>query len=145
MMEDNIYKLTKKYVDDKVASSYKMLHKEIDALGQKNTSTSNDIESVVRSVVDLIRQYISSEVEKEVQAALEKIEKNKVVEVPPSVEQKNDDNEFLTTKQVMDKLHLSRTTLWRLKRDGELVPINIGQKLLYRTSDIDNILNGKVK
>lgn len=38
-----------------------------------------------------------------------------------------------------------RTTLWRWHKKGYLVPAQAGKKLLYRLSQIDQILNAKSK
>ncbi len=47
---------------------------------------------------------------------------------------------LLTSKQVIDQLSISRTTLWNWKNRGFLVPIEIGGKQRYKLSDINSIL-----
>lgn len=53
---------------------------------------------------------------------------------------------YPTAKQVADIFNVDLTTLWRWKKRGYLVPIEVGGKRRYRMSDIKKILNeGKVK
>lgn len=53
---------------------------------------------------------------------------------------------YLTGQQVQDKLNVSRTTLWNWRKEGYLVPIEIGGKYRYKLSDINMILqNSKNK
>lgn len=48
---------------------------------------------------------------------------------------------YLTGQQVQDKLNVSRTTLWNWRKEGYLVPIEIGGKNRYKLSDINTILH----
>lgn len=52
----------------------------------------------------------------------------------------NKSETLLTGQQVQDQLNVSRTTLWNWRKDGYLVPIEIGGKYRYRLSDINTIL-----
>lgn len=47
---------------------------------------------------------------------------------------------LLTTKEVMRFLSVSRTTLWRMVKDGELPAFRIGGDLRYKREDIDAYL-----
>lgn len=47
---------------------------------------------------------------------------------------------FLTRDQVMAKLNVVPSTLWRWKQRGYLVPVNVGGQFRYRSSDIDKML-----
>ena len=47
---------------------------------------------------------------------------------------------YLTGQQVQDKLNVSRTTLWNWRKEGYLMPIEIGGKYRYKLSDINTIL-----
>ena len=53
----------------------------------------------------------------------------------------NNSETLLSGQQVQDKLSVSRTTLWNWRKDGYLVPIEIGGKYRYRLSDINTILH----
>ena len=45
---------------------------------------------------------------------------------------------LLTYGDMADKLHLSRTAVWQLVRDGELrEPIRIGRARRFREADVD--------
>lgn len=50
---------------------------------------------------------------------------------------------YLTREQVMQKLNITAPTLWRWSKSGYLVPINIGGNRRYKSTDIDEILEGK--
>lgn len=54
---------------------------------------------------------------------------------------KNESETLLTGQQVQEKLNVSRTTLWNWRKDGYLVPIEIGGKYRYKLSDINKILH----
>jgi hypothetical protein len=45
--------------------------------------------------------------------------------------------------QVAKILNVDKSTLWRWKKQGYLVPIEIGGKRRYRMSDVKKILEGK--
>lgn len=49
----------------------------------------------------------------------------------------------LTRAEVARVLGVGYGTLWRWAKDGYLVPAKIGNKVLYRASDIDRMLNRK--
>ena len=46
-----------------------------------------------------------------------------------------------TASETCELLRISRWTLQRLEKSGELVPLRIGTHLRYRDSDIENYLN----
>ena len=48
----------------------------------------------------------------------------------------NMDN-YLTAKQVADKLQVNRTTLWRWEKNGTLKPLKIGGVKRYSAEQID--------
>ena len=50
---------------------------------------------------------------------------------------------FLSKKEVMEKFGVSASTLWHWSKDGYLVPSKLGNKVLYRKSDIENMLRRK--
>ena len=54
-------------------------------------------------------------------------------------------NDFLTTKQVIEQYPLSSMTLWRLDKRGELKPCRRtgGRMKIYRRRDIESFLEGK--
>ena len=51
--------------------------------------------------------------------------------------------DFLSKKEVMEKFGVSASTLWHWSKDGYLVPSKLGNKVLYRKSDIENMLRRK--
>lgn len=66
---------------------------------------------------------------------------NKVKDELSNFSKANEDTqEFLTKKQVMSKYQISAMTLWRMEQKGTLIPVRIGSKVMYRVSDIINIL-----
>lgn len=48
--------------------------------------------------------------------------------------------EFITREETCKKLGVSSTTLWRWKKCGYLVPVQLGAMDRYRISDINAIL-----
>lgn len=50
---------------------------------------------------------------------------------------------FLTREQVLGKLNVDPSTLWRWAKRGYLVPIKVGGENRYRSTDIDRILEGE--
>lgn len=53
---------------------------------------------------------------------------------------KNNSETLLTGQQVQERLNISRTTLWNWRKDGYLLPIEIGGKIRYKLSDVNTIL-----
>lgn len=51
--------------------------------------------------------------------------------------------ELRTREEVLKTLNVSPTTLWRWNKSGYLVPINVGGQSRYKSTDIDEILEGK--
>jgi excisionase family DNA binding protein len=51
---------------------------------------------------------------------------------------------YLSIDQVAKMLSVDKTTLWRWKRQGYLVPIEVGGKRRYKMSDIKKILGGQI-
>lgn len=49
---------------------------------------------------------------------------------------------YFTRDQVVNQLNVDPSTLWRWKKRGYLVPINVGGQLRYKSTDIDKILEG---
>jgi hypothetical protein len=47
---------------------------------------------------------------------------------------------YLTTEKVIEILTVDRSTLWRWKKRGYLVPVDVGGKHRYKKSDIKKIL-----
>lgn len=50
---------------------------------------------------------------------------------------------LLTREQVMQKLNVVPSTLWRWQKRGYLVPVRVGGENRYRSTDIDKIMEGK--
>lgn len=49
---------------------------------------------------------------------------------------------LLTKEQVIQRLNVSDTTLWRWKKSGYLVPVEVGGQLRYKSAEIDAIVEG---
>jgi hypothetical protein len=49
---------------------------------------------------------------------------------------------YPTPKQVSQLLNVDLTTLWRWRKKGYLVPIEIGGKRRYKMSEVKSLLNG---
>lgn len=49
--------------------------------------------------------------------------------------------EFLTGKETCEVFGISRTTLWRLIKQGKLKTADIGKRVIIRKSDLHNLFN----
>lgn len=49
----------------------------------------------------------------------------------------------MSRAEVARALGVTTATLWRWAKDGYLTPVKIGSKVLYRASDIEQMLNRK--
>lgn len=47
----------------------------------------------------------------------------------------------MTRRQAAEALNVTFATLWRWAKDGYLVPVKIGNKVLYRATDVEAILH----
>lgn len=50
---------------------------------------------------------------------------------------------YLTREQVIAKLNIVPSTLWRWNKRGYLIPVKVGGENRYRSTDIDRILEGE--
>ncbi len=50
---------------------------------------------------------------------------------------------YMTREMVMEKLNIVPSTLWRWQKRGYLVPIKVGGENRYKSTDIDDILEGR--
>lgn len=48
--------------------------------------------------------------------------------------------EYLTRNQVCELLQVNLSTLWCWKKKGKLIPVGVGNRVLYKRSDIDEVL-----
>ena len=48
---------------------------------------------------------------------------------------------YISESEVLAKYKVSRPTLWRWNKSGYLVKVKFGAKVMYRTSDVEKILN----
>lgn len=55
------------------------------------------------------------------------------------------DEEFITPDEVCDMLSVVRSTLYRWHKAGYLIPSKVGGKCVYKKSDIEAVLNSKIK
>lgn len=59
----------------------------------------------------------------------------------PQPEAKKEEK-YLTAKEVMNLLQRDKTSLWRWKQDGILMPRKIGGRNYYLRSEIDKLMEG---
>ena len=53
--------------------------------------------------------------------------------------------ELLTVKEATEFLKVTRQTLYKLRKEGELKAIKIGSKILFRLSDLTELINNNVE
>ena len=54
----------------------------------------------------------------------------------------NNSDVLLTSNQVLERLSISRTTLWHWVKKRYIIPVEIGGKQRYKLSDVNAILKG---
>jgi len=54
-------------------------------------------------------------------------------------------NDIMTSREVMAYLKISKPTLYRMIRIGDLKAVKIGKNYRFLKRDIDRLLNGEVK
>ena len=57
--------------------------------------------------------------------------------------QQDSDIELITKQDVIDKLHVSSTTIWIWEKRKYLVPVKIGRRIFYKRRDVNNLMGGK--
>lgn len=57
--------------------------------------------------------------------------------------QQDSDIELITKQDVIDKLHVSSSTLWIWEKRKYLVPVKIGRRIFYKRRDVNNLMGGK--
>lgn len=68
-----------------------------------------------------------------------------IAETKAELEQSISDSKaetYLSSEKVMQMMEISKTTLWRWKQRGYLVPVRVGGNERYRLSDIKKIMEG---
>jgi len=55
----------------------------------------------------------------------------------------SEEDVLLSKQDVKNKFSVSDTTLWLWGKKNYLVPIKIGRRVMYRSSDIKRLVNGK--
>lgn len=86
-------------------------------------------ERVLDAVKDLAQHAVREIIEQELYPLIEKV---KAMEAS---------NDTYTRQEVLDKLHISETTLWRKCNEGEVHLIKVGKKCFFKKSEIDGLLN----
>ena len=60
-----------------------------------------------------------------------------------NVQQKPNEEKYLTVDEVRKMLKTTKSTLWRWNRTGYLKIVKVGYKVFYRESDIKNLMGGE--
>ena len=79
-------------------------------------------------------------------ADLREFASNLIEETKNELEQSISDSKaetYITSEKAMEVLSVSKTTLWRWKQRGYLVPVRIGGNDRYKLSDINRIIEGE--
>lgn len=82
--------------------------------------------------VSLDPEQFLAEIKKAVAECLAKQQKNS---------KKEDEKEFLTSKEVQQSLSVSPTTLYNWEKSGKLLPNRIGHRVYYSRKEIEQRLN----
>ena len=68
-----------------------------------------------------------------------------IAETKAELEQSISDSKaetYLSSEKVMQMMEISKSTLWRWKKRGYLVPVMLGNNERYKLSDIKKIVEG---
>ena len=63
--------------------------------------------------------------------------------IDDSLKQKEKEKELLSQNDVCQLFNITKPTLWRWKKEGILVPRQIGRQIFYNRNDINKILYDK--
>ena len=88
------------------------------------------LKNVVGEILPLIEQWLRATVREEMQNSLE-LDRQKL---KPERNYSRD--------EVCALLHISKPTLWKKTKDGEIESINVGRRVLYRESEVKRLLKG---
>ena len=86
-------------------------------------------DNLLKSFAEAVLPYILPYVENKI--------KDQLQDVP---RKKNEEPELIPRKTAMKRFSVSEATLWRWEQSGILIPVRFGRKVLYRVSDILNVL-----
>lgn len=86
-------------------------------------------DNLLKSFAEAVLPYILPYVENKI--------KDQLQDVP---RKKNEEPELIPRKTAMNRFSISEATLWRWEQSGKLIPVRFGRKVLYRVSDILNVL-----
>lgn len=96
-------------------------------------------------MIDLIRlaqeapgTIISVQV-KDLVSANERLVERTIADLERKIAERRD-TIYMTKDQVLAKLNVAPSTLWRWQKRGYLVPVKVGGENRYRSTDIDKIL-----
>lgn len=86
-------------------------------------------DNLLKSFAEAVLPYILPYVENKVKDQLENVPYKK-----------KDEPELIPRKTAISRFSISEATLWRWEQSGKLIPVRAGRKVLYRVSDILNII-----
>ena len=84
----------------------------------------NYLKGLAEALVPYLMPYIENKI------------KDELSNIP---KEKTGNFEYLTKKQVMAKYQISAMTLWRKEQMGELVPVRMGNRVMYKPKDIEKL------
>ena len=56
------------------------------------------------------------------------------------LEPSNDEDKYLSSDQVCDYMHVTPSTLWRMRQRGEIAVHKVGGRCLYSKNDLDALI-----
>ena len=88
------------------------------------------LKNVVGEILPVIEQWLRATVREEMQNSLE------------ADRQKLKPERNYSRDEVCALLHISKPTLWKKTKGGEIESINVGRRVLYRESEVKRLLEG---
>ncbi len=100
----------------------------------------DSIFNMIRSNPDGLHLKVEMKAEDLLKFSEELIRKART-EIMEQQEKASDEGRLLTKKEVLEMFDVCDTTLWHWGKNNLLKPIKIGSKVMYRLSDVKNLLN----
>ena len=52
-------------------------------------------------------------------------------------------DEYMTSEQLQELLHVGRNAIWKMGKRGDLKPIKVGRRNLYKADDVREFLESR--
>ncbi|MBO4664479.1 MAG: helix-turn-helix domain-containing protein [Bacteroidaceae bacterium] len=67
----------------------------------------------------------------------------KLSEIKEFIMKSKDEEKYLTVNEVVEKYHISKTTLWRMAKGNYIIPLKMGSRNLYCETELKKIISNR--